>query len=161
MVINEENDSLKILNNAWTIEPATWRDFAQLYHLQKICFKSDDLWPFWDLIGILTLPGMVRLKAIYDDKMVGFLGGEKRPAHNIGWITNIAVLPAYRRIGIARALLAECEESFSDTSAIRLSVRASNDAAIRLYESVRYALVNRWERYYTGGEDALVFEKKR
>lgn len=161
MVLKEENESPKTFNKEWTIEPATWRDFTQLFHLQKICFTSDDLWPFWDLIGILTLPGMVRLKAVIDEQMVGFLGGEKQPARKIGWITNIAVLPDYRRLGIARALLAECEGVFSDMRAIRLSVRASNDPAIQLYESFGYKLMDRRKRYYTGGEDALVFEKSR
>jgi len=42
---------------------------------------------------------------------------------------------------------------------VRLSVRASNQAAIRLYEKQGYAVVNRWERYYAGGEDALVLAK--
>jgi ribosomal-protein-alanine N-acetyltransferase len=159
--LKEEGISQELSNKTWVIEDATWRDFTQLFHLQKICFTPDDLWPFWDLIGILTLPGMVRLKAVIDDHMVGFLGGEKQPARKIGWITNIAVMPAYRRLGIARALLAECEESFSDMRAVRLSVRATNNAAIQLYEGFGYELVDRRKRYYTGGEDALVFEKSR
>ena len=159
--MKEEKGSLKTFKKAWTIEPATWRDFTQLYHLQKKCFSSDDLWPFWDLIGILTLPGMVRIKAVMDGQMVGFLGGERQPVRNIGWITNVAVLPDYRRLGIARALLRESEAAFSEMKAIRLSVRASNDPAIQLYKSFGYRLIDRREQYYTGGEDALVFEKNR
>ncbi|MDY6847378.1 MAG: GNAT family N-acetyltransferase [Chloroflexota bacterium] len=129
-------------------------------HLEKNCFKSEDFWPFWDLIGILTFPGMVRLKAVVDERMVGFIGGEKEPGRKLGWVTTLAVLPAYRRRGIAMALLKEGEIALG-METIRLSVRASNHAAIRLYENAGYSLVNRWERYYTGGEDALVFEKHR
>ena len=161
MIYRREDKSTKAAKETWTIQVATWRDFTQLHHLEKSAFKSDDLWPFWDLIGILTLPEMVRFKAVFDDQMVGFIGGEKRPARKVGWITNLAVLPDYRRLGIARALLAECEKAFLDMRSIHLSVRLSNTAAIQLYEGVGYKLVDRWKGYYTGGEDALVFEKSR
>lgn len=156
-----ENNTPAPLQKSWVIQDATWRDFTQLHYLEKRCFKSDDLWPFWDLIGLLTLPGMIRLKAVSEDRMVGFLGGETKPARKLGWITNLAVLPDYRRSGIAKALLVECEKAFQDMNAIRLSVRASNRAAIQLYVGAGYQQVDRWERYYTGGEDALVFEKRR
>jgi ribosomal-protein-alanine N-acetyltransferase len=159
--IEKEGNSPEPPQNSLIIEDATWRDFTQLHYLEKRCFKSDDLWPFWDLIGLLTLPGMIRLKAVSEDRMVGFIGGEIKPTRMIGWITNLAVLPDYRRLGIARALLAECEKVFQDMNAIRLSVRASNTAAIKLYEGAGYRQVDRWDRYYTGGEDALVFEKSR
>lgn len=161
VLIEKEANSHKPPQNSLIIEDATWRDFTQLHYLENRCFKSDDLWPFWDLIGLLTLPGMVRLKAVFEDRMVGFIGGETKPARKLGWITNLAVLPDYRRLGIARALLLECEKGFQDVNAIRLSVRVSNTAAIQLYESAGYRQVARWERYYTGGEDALVFEKSR
>ncbi len=158
---SEENSPLRITRENWQIQEATWRDFTQLYYLEKSCFKPDDLWPFWDLIGILSLPGLVRLKAVSDDHMVGFIGGERESATKMGWITNLAVLPAYRRHGIARALLEECEQAFIDMNSIRLSVRASNVAAIHLYKNANYHLIDRWNRYYSGGEDALVFEKSR
>lgn len=161
MALEKENNSPEPPQNSWVIEDATWRDFTQLHYLEKRCFKSDDLWPFWDLIGLLTLPGMIRLKAVSEDRMVGFIGGETKLARKLGWITNLAVLPEYRRLGIARALLLECEKVFQDMNAIRLSVRVSNSAAIQLYEGMGYQQVDRWERYYTGGEDAIVFEKRR
>lgn len=161
MALEKENNFPKPPQKSWIIEDATWRDFTQLHYLEKRCFKSDDLWPFWDLIGLLTLPGMIRLKAVSEDRMVGFIGGETKPARKLGWITNLAVLPDYRRLGIAKALLVECEKEFQDINAIRLSVRVSNTAAVQLYEGAGYQQVDRWECYYTGGEDALVFEKGR
>ena len=144
----------------WKIQPADWRDYTQLQHLSKLCFDSQDLWPFWDLIGTLTLPGLVRLKAVDDGRMVGFLGGEREPSRRRGWITTLAVLPDYRRQGIARALL-DLGENHLAMPVIRLSVRASNLPAVRLYESAGYEVVDQWRRYYAGGEDALIFEKRR
>jgi ribosomal protein S18 acetylase RimI-like enzyme len=43
---------------------------------------------------------------------------------------------------------------------VRLSLRRSNEAARRLYTSMGYAVVDRWERYYSDGESATVMEKQ-
>ena len=160
MSINDTENISIVNNQPWSIEPAGWRDYTQLNYLEKTCFKPEDIWPFWDLIGILTLPGFVRLKALWDGHMVGFIGGERQPGRDLGWITTLAVLPAYRRHGIARALLLDCEKDLGMRT-IRLSVRASNHGAIQLYASAHYKVVDRVKRYYAGGEDALVFEKIR
>ena len=93
-------------------------------------------------------------------RMVGFLGGEREPSKHRGWITTLAVLPDFRRQGIARALL-DLGENHLAMPVIRLSVRASNLPAIRLYEVTGYQVVDQWRRYYAGGEDALVLEKRR
>jgi ribosomal protein S18 acetylase RimI-like enzyme len=139
---------------------ADWRDYTQLNQLEKVCFRPEDHWPFWDLIGVLTLPGVVRFKALMDGKLVGFIGGEREVGKHLGWITTLAVSPAYRRRGIAQALLARAEEALA-MPLVRLSVRASNAGAIRLYEVNGYEQVDRWPKYYAGGEDALVLEKNR
>lgn len=106
-------------------------------------------------IGILTFPGLVRLKAVVDGRMVGFIGGEPEPARRRGWVTTLGVLPAFRRKGIALALLQRCEHELA-MPIIRLSVRASNEAAIGLYEFAGYKISDRWAKYYIGGEDALI-----
>jgi len=108
--------------------------------------------------NILTFPGLVRLKAVVDGRMVGFIGGEPEPARRRGWVTTLGVLPAFRRKGIALALLQRCEHELA-MPIIRLSVRASNEAAIGLYEFAGYKISDRWAKYYIGGEDALIFEK--
>lgn len=146
--------------DVWSIQTANWRDFSQLNQLDRVCFPQQDLWPFWDLIGVLTLPGLVRLKAVSQGRMVGFIGGERKENQGVGWVTTLAVLPAFRRRGIALALLEECEQRLA-VPVIRLSVRASNHAAISLYEHCGYGLINQWKKYYVGGEDALVLEKRR
>jgi ribosomal-protein-alanine N-acetyltransferase len=145
---------------ACSILTADWRDYTQLNRLEKASFCREDNWTFWDLIGILTMPGLVRLKAMLDGQMVGFIGGERETAKRLGWITTLAVLPDYRRRGIAKALLAQAEDQLA-MPRIRLSVRASNTGAIRLYKTSGYQQVDRWKKYYAGGEDALVFEKHR
>lgn len=157
---NTDSDPSHQQELIWTVTVADWRDYTQLQQLERVCFNEDDNWPFWDLIGVLTLPGTVRLKAVVDGQMVGFIGGEREAGKRLGWVTTLGVVPDYRRNGIAQALLRKCEKELA-MPAIRLSVRASNLPAIQLYENVGYEVVDRWEKYYTGGEDALVFEKKR
>jgi ribosomal-protein-alanine N-acetyltransferase len=139
------------------IQPASWRDLGAVRELEKICFPKDS-WPLLDMIGVLTLPGVVRLKAVLSDRIVGFIAGEKRLRKGLAWIATICVLPDYRRSGVARALLTHCEEILN-CNKIRLSVRASNDAAIQLYTTMGYQQVSRWTRYYRGGEDAVIMEK--
>lgn len=142
----------------WTIQSASWRDFSQLHQLERASFSAKDWWPFWDLLGVLTLPGLVRLKAIVGTTMVGFISGERDASHKRGWVTTLSVLPDCRRRGIAQALLSCCENELG-MPVVRLSVRASNQAAVNLYLKAGYHQVNRWKKYYVGGEDGLVFEK--
>ncbi len=146
--------------NRWFIQQADWRDFTALYQLERICFMSEDIWPIWDLVAALTLPGLVRLKATINQQMVGFIGGEYKEKGTIGWITTLGVLPEFRRQGVGVALLNECEKALA-VSTIRLSVRASNHLAINLYKKQGYLQMDYWKRYYVGGEDALVLEKRR
>lgn len=139
------------------IEPATWRDLNSLRHLEQVCFP-DDAWPLWDLIGVLTFPNVVRLKAVSDGQMVGFIATDIRRAEQTAWVATIGVLPEYRQRGIATALLQTCENHLV-VPRIRLSVRVSNDDAIRLYTRLGYQRWRVWSRYYADGEDALVLEK--
>jgi ribosomal-protein-alanine N-acetyltransferase len=141
----------------FTIQPATWRDLQDLYHLEHACFE-EDAWPIIDLLGVLTFPGVVRLKAAWERKMVGFIGGESRDHRQTGWIITLGVLQEYRGRGVAKALLEECERQLAPRM-VRLCVRISNEAAIRLYRNMGYIQVEIWPQYYRGGEDALVFEK--
>jgi ribosomal protein S18 acetylase RimI-like enzyme len=161
MIMPEVKDGITPTQFNWSIQTANWRDFSQLNQLERACFPPEDLWPFWDLIAALTLPGLVRLKAVVDGgQMVGFIGGERDVFSRMGWVTTLGVLQAYRRQGIALALLAQCESDLAMPT-IRLSVRASNQPAIDLYKQCGYTVVRLWEKYYVGGEDALVLEKRR
>lgn len=151
-MMNPSNPEYKIL-------PANLKDLSSLRELEKLCFERD-AWPLLELIGVLSLPGLVRLKAVVNDTMVGFMGGDAQRDEGIGWITTIGVHPEYRRKGIAVALL-DAGETLLDTPIIKLTVRRSNFSAIQLYIDHGYHQVDVWEKYYSGGEDGLIFEKIR
>ena len=140
------------------ILPASWRDYRAVRRLEKVCFGAD-AWPFPDVLGVLTLPNVVRLKAQAGSEVLGFVAGDLRRADGLGWIATIAVLPDYQRQGLGERLLLECERQLN-VPRIRLTVRLGNTPAIRMYEKWGYRRADRWPNYYTGGEDALVLEKQ-
>jgi ribosomal protein S18 acetylase RimI-like enzyme len=146
-------------DSPYAILPATWRDLNALRAVEQVCFPKD-AWPLWDLIGVLTLPNVVRLKATADSRMIGFVAGDIRRAEGVGWIATIGVLPAFRGRGVGTALLQNCEARL-DMPFIRLSVRASNRIALRLYDHLGYRHYGIWQGYYPDGEDAIVLEKAR
>ena len=139
------------------VEPATWRDLNSLRNLEKVCFPLD-VWPLWDMVGVLTFPGVVRLKATRDGELAGFIAADIRRSENSAWISTLGVLPAFRRQGLATTLLRACEAQLQ-VPRIRLSVRASNLAALRLYSQFGYKQQGIWSEYYSDGEDAWVLEK--
>jgi ribosomal-protein-alanine N-acetyltransferase len=139
------------------IEPASLRDLTTLRNIERVCFLKD-AWPLLDLISVLTFPSVVRLKALSDAQMVGFVAADIRRTEGIAWIATIAVLPEFQGQGIGSALLQACETHLS-LNRIRLCVRPTNDVATRLYERFGYARVGEWVKYYQDGESALVMEK--
>jgi ribosomal-protein-alanine N-acetyltransferase len=139
------------------IQVASVRDLGALRRLESLVFEKD-AWSLFDLVAVLTWPDVIRLKAVEDDEMVGFVAGDPRPAQDVGWIATIGVDPRYQHRGIGRALLRACEAQMKFPKSM-LTVRISNDKAIALYEDEGYRTVDIWKRYYADGEDGLVMEK--
>lgn len=141
------------------ILPASLRDLIPLRRIELACFPKD-AWPLLDLLAVLTWPDVVRLKAVESGQMIGFIAGDQRPSENMAWIATIGVMPEYQRQGIGQALLVACEERLPQPR-IRLCVRASNEAAIRMYQRLGYLAMDTWHGYYNDQENALVMEKVR
>ncbi len=147
------------MTSDFEIIEANLRDLGDLRRLERACFELD-AWPLFDLIAVLSFPGIIRLKAAAEGKMAGFVATDLRRGQDLAWIVTIGVMPEFRRRGMARALLHACEARLKGVKAIRLSVRRSNQAAIELYQREGYTQVDVWGNYYIGGEDALILEKK-
>jgi ribosomal protein S18 acetylase RimI-like enzyme len=140
------------------IVPASILDLNALRKLENESFGKD-AWPLLDLIAVLTFSEVIRLKAVEDGQMAGFVAGDPRPREGWGWIATIAVDPRYRRRGIGRALLHACEAKLGVPRS-RLTVRISNQSAISMYEKDGYATTEIWNNYYNDGEDGMVMEKE-
>lgn len=71
-------------------------------------------------------------------------------------ILNLAVLPLYRRLGIARALLAS---EMQHPAIYYLEVRESNEAARRLYESSGFVEIGRRHHFYSSPDETGIVMK--
>ena len=117
------------------ILPANLRDLGPLRHVERACFPKD-AWPLLDLMAVLTFPEVVRLKAVVEGHMVGFIAGDPRRSEGMAWIATLGVLPEYRRQGIARLLLLECEKRLN-SARLRLCVRLRRRGRGRVYGKVK------------------------
>jgi [ribosomal protein S18]-alanine N-acetyltransferase len=76
-------------------------------------------------------------------------------------LTDLGVRQAYRRRGIARALVSALIEQARAAAArvVLLEVRASNAPAMALYAGLGFSELDRRPRYYSNtGEDAVVMQ---
>ena len=69
-------------------------------------------------------------------------------------ILNLAVIPSYRRRGIARSLLKEQLNGSSETWF--LEVRESNFDALNLYKQIGFSAIGRREQYYQDPLEAAI-----
>jgi ribosomal-protein-alanine N-acetyltransferase len=76
-------------------------------------------------------------------------------------ILTVAVLPAYRRQGIAKEFMRQIEAYAveREASAMMLEVELANESAIKLYESLGYMKISVRMDYYGPGKDAHVMRK--
>ncbi|MFM1974882.1 MAG: hypothetical protein RL524_869 [Actinomycetota bacterium] len=77
-------------------------------------------------------------------------------------VLTVAVLPEYRRQGIAQEFMRQIEAWALErkASAMMLEVELSNIAAIKLYESLGYMKISVRMDYYGPGKDAHVMRKE-
>lgn len=139
------------------ILPAGILDLNALRKLERACFDKD-AWSLFDLIAVLSWGDVIRLKAVDNGNMIGFVAGDTRPSQGAAWIATIAVDPRFQRRGVGRALLLACEARVNSPN-MKLTVRPSNHGAIAMYEKEGYRTVDIWKKYYNDGEDGLVMEK--
>lgn len=127
--------------------------------IEKECFASP--WSLDSLASELSNPLAVFRTVQIDGKVVGYAG-----MHHVvdeGYITNIAVLPDYRRLGAARALMDALLEygRKNGLSMITLEVRESNAAARKLYRELDFADVGRRVNFYSRpAEDAVLMTRE-
>ena len=101
------------------------------------------------------------LVALCGTQVVGYAG--LLVVADEGYITNVAVFPAYRRRGVARQLI-DVFDRFArgnHLAFLTLEVRPSNEAAIALYQGAGFREAGRRKNYYDlPKEDALILTKE-
>ena len=111
------------------------------------------------LTSELSNPLSLWLVALDEDKVVGYVGAQIVPDE--ADMMNVAVHPDYRRRGVARMLVGSLVEALIKRGSHRLTleVRASNEPAKRLYETLGFSQVGLRRNYYRAPrEDALILQ---
>ncbi len=131
----------------------TINDAKELAELDKICFAV----PWSEKAFCEEAENKIAryFVAKDDDKIIGYAGFWL--VADEGQITNIAVLPEYRKMGIASKLLVSIIEESKDLARLVLEVRESNNAAIALYEKFGFKRVGmRKSFYHSPTENAII-----
>ncbi|HVO69408.1 MAG TPA: N-acetyltransferase [Aggregatilineaceae bacterium] len=147
------------LARGYLLHRATLRDLRTLHRLERVIFPRD-AYPYLDLALLFVWPGVVNLKITAPDgTLAGFVSATRGLASQRGWIITLGVDPAHQRHGLGTYLLATAEQRLERPN-MRLTVRESNLAAIRLYERTGYTVIEHKWGYYRDGETGLVMEKR-
>lgn len=140
------------------IESLNYTHIGEIAKLEKICFSEP-----WSENAIIESfkSGTVFLVATDSKRVLGYLG--IKPVLDEGYITNVAVFPEYRRIGVASALLTALDKLAEEKSLsfVSLEVRESNAPAISLYSSFGYKNEGVRKNFYRDpNENAIIMTKR-
>lgn len=140
----------------YQIIPMTAAHLPAVAALEQICFPADP-WSEALFREALENPSVAVLLAEGENgALLGY--AVLSVILDEGNLDNIAAAPAYRRQGVADALLSTLIGFGREhLSCLMLEVRASNAPAIALYEKHGFAAVGRRRNYYTAPkEDAVL-----
>lgn len=132
---------------------------AQIAELERVCFSAP--WSENAIAGELTNPLSLWIVAVDGQAVAGYVGTQSVMGE--ADMMNLAVAPAYRQQGIGNRLVTKLVDALKskDIHCLTLEVRASNDAAIALYEKLGFQQVGRRPGYYSSPrEDALILRKE-
>ena len=131
----------------------------QVAALEKICFC--DPWSEGSVASELENPLSRWLVALEGEQVLGYVGSQT--VLDESDMMNLAVDPAFRRRGIARALVCALIEQLRKMGSrcLTLEVRSSNESAQALYACLGFECVGRRKNYYLNPrEDALILRKE-
>lgn len=150
---------LRVVSENTKIVPMTAEHIEAIAALEAECFSTP--WSKQSLSEELTNEAAHFLTAVFENRVVGYLGILEISGESD--ITNVAVLPAYRRLGLANKLL---ETAVNEAKArgdewITLEVRESNKAAQALYQKHGFAPIGERKNFYTKpAENAVLMRKE-
>lgn len=137
-----------------TVEKMNESHLDDVVNIENTCFAHP--WSRKDLEAQISLDTSHFIVATVNGRAVGYMG--LQIFSHEGYVTNVAVLPEYRRRGIAESLINA--QMKNDMRFITLEVRKSNAAAIALYEKSGFENVGIRPKFYTAPtEDAVIMTK--
>ena len=134
-----------------TLRTGDARDIATVDALMLAAFdpRYGEAWTRNQCMGVLAMPGVRLTLAEVDDAPAGF--AMVRSVVDEAELLLLAVDPAYRRRGVATALLRAviAEAQAGGIADLHLEVRAGNEA-VQLYTAQGFAKVGERRGYYRG-----------
>ncbi len=140
------------------IEPMQEKHIKEIAELERVSFSVP--WSEDGLRSELTNETAHFLVATAEDRLLGYIG-----VHEIcgeAYITNVAVQPEYRRLGIGETLIDAATHGAKQRNCdfISLEVRISNVPAIELYKKEGYNIVGQRKNFYSNPtEDAYIMTR--
>ena len=134
-------------------------DVSQVAQLEALCFSHP--WSKSSIAGELVNPLSLWIVAVEKNAVVGYIGSQSVLGE--ADVMNIAVQPEYRNRGIARNLILNLVAMLKKNRVhcLTLEVRASNENAIHLYQTLEFVQIGRRPNYYSAPkEDALILKKE-
>lgn len=140
------------------ITKMTMEDVSEIAELDKKCFALP--WSEQSFKDEMQNKLAVYFTAKDNGQCIGYAGFWNVSGE--GGITNVAVLPEYRRAGVGSMLVAEMVRTGEalKLDLLTLEVRKSNIAAQNLYTKFGFEIIGERKRYYSdNGEDAYIMTK--
>lgn len=152
------------LRSEYSMSDVTF-EILQNWHIPAIVelehqLFSGEEWSREQFIAEAALIGDTRMYwvAKSEGRIIGYCG--VIVVDDFADVATIAVVPEFRRQGIARRMMAMIQEHAIQRGANRilLEVRTTNESAIALYKSLGYAIIAERPNYYGPNLDAYVME---
>ncbi len=146
------------MNNAEIkILPMTEDNYRCAAEIENVCF-NDRPWTEEQFHEEIYIDFSRTFIAYCGNSPAGFVNVWLTPP--VAIINNIAVLPKYRRRGIAQRMINAALGECGECSSLSLEVRVSNLSAIALYEKMNFSQVGRRKNFYENPrEDAFIMTR--
>lgn len=140
----------EIKNNIY-IKAMETSHIKELVLIEKACFSKP--WTQEGFFAELRNDTAKFYVALYEEKAVGYMG--IYIICDEGYVANIAVMPEYRRQGIAGRLIENAVQVCKNGGAsfLSLEVRVSNNAAVALYEKYGFKKVGERKNFYSAPKE--------
>lgn len=137
------------------IRDLTPEDVSEILPIEKVSFTTpwSEILFKNEIFKTRSLPKV----AVIGEKIVGYVCANY--VLDEGHILNVTVHPEYRKQGIAGRLVSHIIDLLRNEGCreIFLEVRASNEAALRMYEKAGFRIITARKAYYTlPVEDAII-----
>ena len=139
------------------IRTAELEDLNEIYNIEKKVFN--DYWSL-DLIKSEIIEKKYSRVTVLEleKKIIGYIF--QRKIYNENHIINLAIDIPYQHKGYGKFLLMKILEKDSNDTNVFLEVKEANLPAVKLYIDLGFEEVDRKERYYSDGSNAIFMLRK-